>query len=54
MNSDGSKVGLFDINLNLNNSYSNNQKAIIERAAQSCPIGNSLHTNIMKTYTFNY
>ena len=36
------------------NSYSDKDKKIIERAANTCPVMYSLHPDIKKTVTFNY
>ena len=36
------------------NSYSDKDKKIIERAANTCPVMYSLHPDIVKTVTFNY
>lgn len=36
------------------NAYTEKEKAIIERAAKSCPVAYSLHPDIKQTVTFNY
>lgn len=36
------------------NSYTDKQKKIIERAANTCPVFYSLHPDLKKTVTFNY
>ncbi|ACU02739.1 OsmC family protein [Pedobacter heparinus] len=36
------------------NDYSNKDKKIIERSANTCPVMYSLHPDIKKTVTFNY
>lgn len=36
------------------NSYSDKDKLIIERSANTCPVFYSLHPDIKKTITFNY
>ena len=54
MNADGTKVIAFDIDLNFKTTYSNDQKAVIEDAAKNCPVGNSLHPDVKRTYNFNY
>jgi len=36
------------------NSYSDKNKLIIERSANTCPVFYSLHPDIKKTITFNY
>jgi putative redox protein len=54
MNADGTMVTNFDVILNLNSTFSAEQKLVIENAAKSCPVGNSLHIDIKRTYVFNY
>lgn len=54
MNADGTMVTNFDVVVNLNNSFSDEQKQIIESVAKTCPVGNSLHPDIKRTYVFNY
>jgi putative redox protein len=54
MNADGSKVATFDVVINFNKDYTNEQKAIIEDASKTCPVGNSLASEIERTYQFNY
>jgi len=54
LNADASKVTAFDVILNLQNNFTSQQKQIIEAAAQSCPVGNSIHPDIRRTYVFNY
>jgi organic hydroperoxide reductase OsmC/OhrA len=54
MNADGSKVEAFDTVVNFDDEYSSNQKAIIENAAKTCPVGNSLASDIIGTYQFKY
>jgi len=36
------------------NNYSDKDKKIIERSANTCPVMYSLHSDIQKTVTFNY
>lgn len=36
------------------NNYSDKDKKIIERAANTCPVAFSLHPDLVKTVTFNY
>ena len=36
------------------NDYTPQQKRLIEAAAKTCPVANSLHPDIKKTITFNY
>jgi putative redox protein len=54
MNADGTKVETFDIIVNLNKEYTNEQKVIIEDASKTCPVGNSLASDIKRTYQFHY
>jgi putative redox protein len=54
MNVDGTKIRGFDTVVNLNREYSAEQRTIIESAAKNCPVGNSLATDITRTYIFNY
>jgi putative redox protein len=54
MNDDGTMITNFDVIVNFNSIFTDAQKAIIETAAKSCPVGNSLHTDIKRTYLFNY
>ncbi len=54
MNAVGTMVTNFDVVINLNNSFSDDQKQIIENASKSCPVGNSMHLDIKRTYVFNY
>jgi uncharacterized OsmC-like protein len=54
MNADGSKIATFDVVVNFNKDYTNEQKAIIEDASKTCPVGNSLASEIERTYQFNY
>ena len=54
MNVDSTKVEAFDIVVNFGKEYSTEQKAINENAAQTCPVGNSLGTDIKRSNQFNY
>lgn len=36
------------------NNYSEKEKKIIERSANTCPVAFSLHPDLIKTVTFNY
>ena len=54
MNVDGTKVEAFDIVVNFGKEYSTEQKVINENAAQTCPVGNSLGTDIKRSNQFNY
>lgn len=42
------------INFPANNNYTPQQKRVIESAAKTCPVANSLHPDIKKNITFNY
>ena len=54
MNADGTKVEAFDTVVNFGKEFSTEQKAIMENAAKTCPVGNSLATDIKRSYQFNY
>lgn len=54
MNVDSTKVTAFDIDVSFGNEYAAEQKEIIEKTAQTCPVGNSLAGDISRTYSFNY
>lgn len=43
-----------DITFPKGNNYTPQQKRVIESAARSCPVANSVHPDIKKTITFNY
>ncbi len=45
---------ILDITFPTGNNYTDSQKRIIESAARTCPVANSLHPDIKKTITFNY
>lgn len=36
------------------NNYTEQQKRVIEAAARTCPVANSLHPDLKKTIVFNY
>lgn len=42
------------INFPAGNNYTAQQKRLIESAARTCPVANSLHPDLKKTITFNY
>ena len=42
------------INFPAGNNYTPQQKRVIESAAKTCPVANSLHPDINKNITFNY
>ncbi len=54
MNTDGTFITNFDVTLNLNEDFINEQKEIIEISAKNCPVGNSLHPDVKRSYVFNY
>lgn len=54
MNTEGTFITNFDVTLNLNDEFTNEQKEIIETSAKNCPVGNSLHIDIKRSYAFNY
>lgn len=43
-----------DITFPKGNNYTDQQKRVIEAAAKTCPVYNSLHPELKKTITFNY
>lgn len=43
-----------DVNFPKNNNYTAQQKRILESAAKTCPVSNSLHPDIKKIINFNY
>lgn len=43
-----------DITFPKDNNYTDQQKRVIEAAAKTCPVYNSLHPELKKTITFNY
>ncbi|KOY84510.1 hypothetical protein AD998_20140 [bacterium 336/3] len=54
MNAHGTIVEAFATVINFGKEYSNEQKAIIENATKTCPVDNSLATDIKRSYQFNY
>ena len=42
------------INFPKGNDYTDRQKRVIESAAKTCPVANSLHPDLKKTIVFNY
>ncbi len=54
MSVDGAKIAAFDVVLNLNANFTEEQKIIIEESAKICPVGNSLHPDVKRSYVFNY
>ena len=54
MNTEGTFITNFEITINLNDEFTNEQKEIIETSAKNCPVGNSLHIDIKRNYAFNY
>ncbi len=43
-----------EFNFPKGNNYSDKEKRLIESAARTCPVANSLHPDIIKTIVFNY
>ena len=43
-----------DIHFPKGSNYTDQQKRLIEAAARTCPVANSLNPEIKKTITFNY
>ncbi|MEG0518018.1 MAG: OsmC family protein [Bacteroidales bacterium] len=43
-----------DFHFPANNNYTDQQKRVIESAARTCPVANSIHPDIKKTITFHY
>ncbi len=43
-----------DINFPEGNSFTDSQKRLLESAASSCPVANSLHPEIKKVINYNY
>ena len=54
LSADENKITSFLITLFFPVSYSVEQKSTIESAAKRCPVGNSLHPDILKKFQFNY
>ena len=45
---------IVDINFPEGSSFNDQQKRLLESAAKTCPVANSLHPDIVKTVRFNY
>ncbi len=48
----GELLVIFDFPSNMN--YSDKEKSIIEKAAMTCPVSRSLHTDLIQNIKFNY
>ena len=49
-----SRVSKFDIQITIEGSYTDDQKKIIEHAAENCPVANSLNQDIIQDFKFIY
>ena len=49
-----SRVSKFDIIVKIEGKYTDEQRRIIEHAAENCPVANSLHQDIEQKFTFIY
>lgn len=49
-----SKVSKFDIQITIEGNYSDEQKKIIEHAAENCPVANSINQDIIQDFKFIY
>ncbi len=54
MESDPRRISKIEINFFLRAEYSEKHRAILERAANTCPVIYSLHPDIEKVITFSY
>ena len=55
MNSDPRRIGQIDIVFNFpEKEYTGRQKALLRAAAESCPVGRSLHPDIVVNITMNF
>ena len=54
MDTQHTKVTNFDINITLNSLVLEEHKAIIEHAAKTCPVSNTLSSDVKKNFTFIY
>lgn len=56
MGTDPRRVVEIKINITFpkGNNYTEQQKRVIESAARTCPVANSLHPDLKKTIVFNY
>jgi uncharacterized OsmC-like protein len=49
-----SRVSKFDIQITIEGSYTDDQKKIIEHAAENCPVAKSLNQDIIQDFKFIY
>jgi len=49
-----SRVSKFDIQITIEGSYTDDQKKIIEYAAENCPVAKSLNQDIIQDFKFIY
>lgn len=54
MDAQHTKVADFDITITLNSPILDEHKAIIEHAANTCPVSNTLASDVKKNFTFIY
>jgi putative redox protein len=54
MDTQHTKVTDFDINITLNSPVLEEHKEIIEHAAKTCPVSNTLSSDVKKNFTFIY
>jgi uncharacterized OsmC-like protein len=54
MNAQHTKVSDFDIIITINNPILEEDKVIIEHAAKTCPVGNTIAADVKKNFTFIY
>jgi putative redox protein len=54
MNADPRRIGRLPVELTIEGSYSDEQKTVLERAANTCPVHKSLHPDIDATITFRW
>ena len=51
---ENSRVSKYDIIINIEGIYTDEQKQIISHGIENCPVANSLHQDIEKNFTYNY
>ena len=54
MSAEPRRIGRIEINVNIPHDHNAKTRAIIERAAATCPVEHSLHPDIERVITFNY
>ena len=54
MNNQHTKVTEFDIVITLNSPILEEHKAIVEQAAKTCPVSNTIASDVKKNFTFIY